>query len=155
MQISLGLPDPRDQTSLLILKWVMAGISRARVQGGSQTRIRLPITIQVLLRIHEVCPGLPSSVRDVPCICVHYTLSPSHTLIPSLLSYYYPRDSYGNPGHHVLSSAQEQVLWAIAATAFFGFFRLGNSYQSHCQQSIPPPNCHGGTWRLIVILLRQ
>ena len=32
--------------------------------------------------------------RDVPCICLHYTLSPSHTLILSLLSYYYPRDSY-------------------------------------------------------------
>ena len=42
-------------------------------------------------RIAFKCPGNPIF------LCVHYTLSPSHTLIPSLLSYNYPRDFYGNP----------------------------------------------------------
>ena len=81
MQISLGLPDPRDQSSLPILKRVLAGISRARAQSGLQPRIRLPITIQVLARINTALSE--SSRRD------------------------------------------KVVLWAVAASAFFGFFRLG------------------------------
>ena len=43
MQLSLGLPDPREQSSLPILKRVQAGISRARI-GSPTSRIRLPIT---------------------------------------------------------------------------------------------------------------
>ena len=35
MQISLGLPDPRDQSSLPVLKRVQAGISRARLAHGA------------------------------------------------------------------------------------------------------------------------
>ena len=51
MQISLGLPDPRDQGSLPILKRVQAGIHRAHLLKGSPPRIRLPITAQVLRKI--------------------------------------------------------------------------------------------------------
>ena len=51
MQISLGPPDPREQSSLPILKWVQAGISRARMLKGSPPRIRLPITAHILERI--------------------------------------------------------------------------------------------------------
>ena len=81
MQISLGLPDPREQSSLPILKRVQAGISRAKMLRGSTSRIRLPITIQILRQIHT---DLMSS--DLP---------------------------------------EKVVIWAIASTAFFGFFRLG------------------------------
>lgn len=44
MQISLGLPDPREQSSLPILKRMQAGISRARMRKGPKSRVRLPIT---------------------------------------------------------------------------------------------------------------
>ena len=82
MQISIGLPDPRDQSSLPMLKRVQAAISRARVLRGTTTkRIRLPITAQVLAKIRQA-------------------LSNS-------------------------SNLERLVLWAIACTAFFGFFRLG------------------------------
>ena len=53
MQISLGLPDPRKQSSLPILKRVQAGISRARVLKGSPPRICLPITVSILGAIHQ------------------------------------------------------------------------------------------------------
>ena len=81
MQISLGLPDPRDQSSLPILRRVQAGISRMRVLKGSPPRIRLPITIQIMQAIQQ-------------------------SLVTSQ-----------NP--------DRVVLWAVAASAFFGFFRLG------------------------------
>lgn len=81
MQISLGLPDPRDQSSLPILKRVQAGIKRARVFKGSPPRIRLPITIRMLEAIQQALQASTSPDRI--------------------------------------------VIWAISATAFFGFFRLG------------------------------
>ena len=81
MQISLGLPDTRDHSSLPILKRVQAGISRARVFKGSPPHIRLPITGHILEAIH-------------------------HSLVTS-----------ANP--------EKLVLWAVSASAFFGFFRLG------------------------------
>ena len=81
MQISLGLPDPREQSSMPILKRVQAGIRRVRMERGTQPRIRLPITLEVLRRVH-------------------------HDLTSS---------------HH----PHQQLLWAISALAFFGFYRLG------------------------------
>ena len=81
MQISIGLPDPREQSSLPVLKRVQAGISRTRMLKGSPPRIRLPITAHILGRIH-------------------------HALITS-------------------SIPDKIVLWAVSASAFFGFFRLG------------------------------
>lgn len=52
MQISLGLPDPRDQSSLPVLKRVLTGISRDRLRRQTPTRPRLPITGPVLAQIH-------------------------------------------------------------------------------------------------------
>ena len=54
-QISLGLPDPREQSSLPLLKRIQAGISRIRLQRGNTTpkRIRLPITIHTLEKMRE------------------------------------------------------------------------------------------------------
>ena len=81
IQILLGLPDPRDQSSLPVLKRVQAGISRCRLYRKQPTRVRLPLTAEVLRRFQQA---------------------------PALLSH-----------------SDRPVLWAVAATAFFGFFRLG------------------------------
>ncbi len=80
-QLSLGFPDPRDQSSLPILKRVQAGISRIRLQNGAPSKTRLPITIGILRQI--------KSHLDAAA----YT--------------------------------DTEVFWAIATSAFFGFFRLG------------------------------
>ena len=96
-QISLGLPDPRDQSSLPVLKRVQAGISRLRLLKSSQPRrIRLPITAHILEGIR----------------------------------------------HQVLASADPDklALWAIAATAFFGFFRLGELLPGS-QAAFHPAKC--------------
>ena len=81
MQISLGLPDPRDNSSLPRLRRVLAGIQRVRSEKGVVSRTRLPITATVLQKIHD-------------CLM---------------------------PSQH----PEKHVLWAVACTAFFGFFRLG------------------------------
>ena len=53
-QISLGLPDPREQSSLPLLKGVQAGIGRIRPQtGNTKAKIKLPITVHVLTKIKE------------------------------------------------------------------------------------------------------
>ena len=52
-QLSLGLPDPRDHSSLPLLKRVLAGIARARVSKRQQSKVRLPITGSVLVKIHD------------------------------------------------------------------------------------------------------
>ncbi len=80
-QISLGLPDPREQSSMPMLKRVQACICRLRLTRGSPTRIRLPVTPRLLRQIKQ---ALASSVNSA-----------------------------------------KLVIWAVAATAFFGFFRLG------------------------------
>ena len=80
MQISLGLPDLRDQSSWPILKRVQAGISRARSLRGESSRVRLLITAHILGQLKE-----------------------------KLLSSSHP---------------EKITLWAIASTAFFGFFQL-------------------------------
>ena len=81
MQISLGLPPLRDQSTLPILKRVLDGIRRCKSLEGSRPRTRLPITPAVLRRIRA--PLIESNGPDGP------------------------------------------AFWAIAVTAFFGFFRLG------------------------------
>ena len=80
LQISMGFPDPREQSSLPILKRVQAGISRARMLKGSPLRIHLPITANIMEQIYQ-------------------TLKAS-------------------------AHPDKVVLWAISASAFFGFFRL-------------------------------
>ena len=81
MQITLGFPDPREKSSLPLLKRVQAGISRLRMLKGSPPRIRLPITVHILNKIKSSLVTSPNS--------------------------------------------DKVVLWAIASSAFFGFFRLG------------------------------
>jgi len=48
MQLSLGLPDPREQSLLPILKRVQTGIRWVRAASGTTSRPRLPITASVL-----------------------------------------------------------------------------------------------------------
>ena len=52
MQLSLGLPDPRDQSSLPILKHVQAGIKRARLRT-TPARVRLPVTPPLLRQLRQ------------------------------------------------------------------------------------------------------
>ena len=52
-QLSLGLPDPREGSSLPILKRVLAGVSRARLGRGQPSRVRLPVTATLLGRIRD------------------------------------------------------------------------------------------------------
>ena len=80
-QISLVLPDPRDKSSLPMLKRVQAGISQLRLMKGSQARIRLPIMSHLLWQIKQAL---------------------DRSFHPAKL-----------------------VIWAVASTVFFGFFRLG------------------------------
>ena len=81
LKLSMGLPYPRDQSSLPILKRVLAGIARSRLTRWVPLRVRLPITAPILAQLH---------------------------------------------GNLTQSSRPDRVLiWAVAATAFFGFFRLG------------------------------
>ena len=49
-QLSLGLPDPREQSSLPVLKRVLAGISRSRLGHGQPSRVRLSVTAVLLRR---------------------------------------------------------------------------------------------------------
>ena len=60
MQLSLGLPDPRDQSSLPILRRVQAGISRARL-GTTSARVRLPITPPLL---RQICRCLEATMHS-------------------------------------------------------------------------------------------
>ena len=83
MQISLGIPDPREQSSLPVLKCVQAGISRARLLKGPTVRIRLPITAHILDRMRV-------SLR-------------------------------------ASSNLEKVVIWAVACSAFFGFFPPGRA----------------------------
>ena len=52
-QLSMGLPDPREQSSLPILKRVQAGIARVRLGRSQPFRVRLPITARILLQIKQ------------------------------------------------------------------------------------------------------
>ncbi len=53
MQLSLGLPDPREASSLPILKRVQAGIKRAKLLRHEPARLRLPITVNILGKIRS------------------------------------------------------------------------------------------------------
>ena len=52
MHISLGFPDPRDSSSLPILRRIHAGIQRVQsTKGSPSNRVRLPITPAILDRL--------------------------------------------------------------------------------------------------------
>ena len=52
-QLSLGLPDPREQSSLPILRRVLVGISRSRIGRGQPSRVRLPMTAPLLRNVKK------------------------------------------------------------------------------------------------------
>ena len=62
-QLSLGLPDPREQSSLPTLRRVQAGISRARLGRGQPSRVRLPVTAQLLRRVKGALEASAHSER--------------------------------------------------------------------------------------------
>ena len=63
--VSLGFPDPRDQSSLPLLKRVQAGIQRVQaMKPGNCKRVRLPVTPRILelLRAHWESSQHPEKV---------------------------------------------------------------------------------------------
>ena len=52
-QLSLGLPDPREQSSPPILKRVLAGIGRSRLGSGQRSRVCLSVTATLLRDIRR------------------------------------------------------------------------------------------------------
>ena len=64
-QISLGLPDSTDNSSLPMLKRVQAGISRMRSLRGTPTKVRLPITSHLLRRIKRALDASEDSAKHV------------------------------------------------------------------------------------------
>ena len=55
MQVTLGLPEPREYSSMPRLRLVQSGIQRthATQQAAADTRVRLPITPAILLKLKE------------------------------------------------------------------------------------------------------
>ncbi len=54
MQVTLGLPEPREFSSLPRLKLIQTGIKRVHAQRSPEgSRIRLPITPAILRQIQE------------------------------------------------------------------------------------------------------
>ena len=100
MQISLGLPDPREHSSMPVFKRVQAGISRMRLLKGTPGRIRLPITVLMLGKIKTA-------------------------LFDS-------------------SNPKKVVIWAVACTAFFGFFRLGELFSESRRAFVPATDLSWG-----------
>ena len=74
MQLSLGLPDPREQSSLLVLKRVLAGISRT---WGQSSRVRQPITASLLCKIREELEHTVHPERRYYGLCVAQPFSVS------------------------------------------------------------------------------
>ena len=65
MQLSLGLPDPRELSSLPRLKRVQAGIARIRASRGQSPRVRLPITAHLLRQIRTALDSSAHQERTV------------------------------------------------------------------------------------------
>lgn len=61
LQITMGLPDPRDTSSLPRLRLVLTGIKRIQAEaGGSVRRPRLPMTPPILQRIRSLWNSRPT-----------------------------------------------------------------------------------------------
>jgi len=66
MQILIGLPDPKEFTSMPCLRLVQAGIQHhVAKQGNSKDRIRLPITPAILLHLcdHWIIQSCNSDIK--------------------------------------------------------------------------------------------
>ena len=104
MQIS---PDPREQSSLPVLKRVQAGISRTRMLKGSPPLIRLPIMVHLL---EQVRASLTMSAD--PNRLAIWVIASSAFLVSSGLESYYQ--------HQYPPSTQQKVspgvMWQPTAT---------------------------------------
>eukprot|EP00731_Ephydatia_muelleri_P011872 Em0006g766a len=73
MQLSLGLPCPREESTLPVLKRVLDGIRRAQATQNSGTpRIRMPITVTVLRQIRTEINRSPEAEPDRLAFCMGY-----------------------------------------------------------------------------------
>jgi hypothetical protein len=90
-QLSLGLPDPREQSSLPVLKRVLAGISRSRLAGSPPSNCRFApqdkggigavSTPRKASTVGRLLHGLlrPSSGWGNYCVCRRLTSTPGCT----------------------------------------------------------------------------
>ena len=64
VQITMGLPDPLDTSSLPRLSLVLTGIKRSQAEAGRPPRkLRLPITLPILERIRSLWNNRPMPQR--------------------------------------------------------------------------------------------
>ena len=52
MQLSLGLPKPRDQSSLTMIKRILGSINCTHLTERRHSRVQLPITGSILIKMH-------------------------------------------------------------------------------------------------------
>ena len=65
-QISMGLPDPRDQSSHPVLKRIHAGIQRTLAAGSAHPRrVRLPVTVPMLRAIRSTLDTASDPEREL------------------------------------------------------------------------------------------
>ena len=93
MQVVLGFPEPRAESSLPRLKLVLNGITRARASSGkTQVKPRLPITTDVLWKVYEALSSRPqnyaSALLWASCsICFFGFFRVGEIMVPSAHSF--------------------------------------------------------------------
>ena len=90
-QLSLDLPDPREQSSLPVLKRVLAGISRSRLGRGQPSRVRLPVTAVLLRRMKQELERSEMRVLWVVCCTAFFGFFRLGELLRSSPSEFNPR----------------------------------------------------------------
>ena len=99
MQILIGLPDPKEFTSMPCPRLVQAGIQRhVAEQGNSKDRIRLPITPAILLQLrdHWIIQSCSSDIKMLwaaAMICFFGLFRSGEITVPSITSF--------NPSTHL------------------------------------------------------
>ena len=99
MQITLGLPEPREFSSLPRLRLVQAGIQRVYSQHQpAASKIRLPITPSILSRIHHFWSSSAADPETImlwaaACTCFFGFFRAGELMAPSSLGF--------NPSAHL------------------------------------------------------
>ena len=92
MQITLGLPEPREFSSMLHLQLVQTGIQQTYASQQIVTKVRLPITPTILLKLKEHWTPHKSDSDIVMLwvagsLCFFGFFRPGEITVPSLTSF--------------------------------------------------------------------